>query len=138
MSAQPNTQSHYVDDTGNPAGGTTSGPGISISWQNGPVAVDGERKEPNGAFVEGVIAAAVGRLEFYQDSKFRCRENALAITKLEEALHWLGHRTADREARTADREARGEARTADREARGIEGTHEVSAVDAYWRGDLLV
>jgi hypothetical protein len=50
-------------------------------------------------FVEGVIQAALGRLEFYQSTEFRCRENALAITKLEEALHWCQHRTAARESR---------------------------------------
>src|SRR5512146_2932922 len=98
---------HFNDENGNPAGGTTSGTGISISWQNGPLGRDGERKEPNGAFVEGVIAAALDRLEYYQASKFKCRENALAITKLEEALHWL------------------QARTADRIARGVEGTHQI-------------
>lgn len=101
------TEAHNLDDDGNPAGGYASGTGFSISWQNGPLAVDGERKEPNGAFVEGIIAAALGRLQAYQASKFACRENALAITKLEEALHWLDHRTAARE------------------ARGVEGTHTV-------------
>lgn len=90
---------HFDDENGNPAGGTTTGTGITISWQNGPLGrtENGTRVEPNGAFVEGVIAAAVDRLEYYQASKFKCRENALAITKLEEALHWLQHRTAKRE-----------------------------------------
>lgn len=112
---QPIESRHYVDKDGNPAGGETWGRGINIEWQNGPLAVDGTRREPNGAFVEGVIAAALDRLHFYQGEqhyvdnggKFRCRENALAITKLEEALHWLQHRTANRE------------------ARGVEGTHQV-------------
>ena len=104
---------HEVDSNGNPAGGITTGTGISISWQNGPLGEGcsaikaGERKDPNGAFVEGVIAAAIGRLQYYQSSKFKCRENALAITKLEEALHWCQHRTRDRE------------------VRGVEGTHKV-------------
>jgi hypothetical protein len=93
---------HLNDENGNPAGGTTSGTGISITWQNGPLGRDGERKEPNGAFVEGVIAAALDRLEYYQASKFKCRENALAITKLEEALHWCQHRTAKREERAVE------------------------------------
>jgi len=95
-------ESHYTDDNGNPTGGTTSGKGISISWQNGPLGIGADRIEPNGAFVEGVINAALGRLNFYQASKFSCRENALAITKLEEALHWLNHRTAKREARCVE------------------------------------
>ena len=93
---------HYFDDNGNPAGGITSGVGISITWQNGPLGRGGDRIEPNGAFVEGVIAAALDRLQYYQSSKFKCRENALAITKLEEALHWCQHRTADREARDVE------------------------------------
>lgn len=101
------TQQHYTDEDGNPAGGSTSGRGISISWQNGPLqkSEGGTRDEPNGAFVEGVIEAARGRLLHYQESKFACRENALAITRLEEALHWLDHRTAARV------------------ERGVEGTH---------------
>lgn len=100
------TESHRSDDLGRPAGGETQGVGISIFWQDGPLQVDGERREPNGAFVEGVLEAALGRLEFYQRSEFRCRENALAITKIEEALHWCQHRTSDRV------------------ARGVEGTHQ--------------
>lgn len=101
-------ESHLLDADGNPAGGSTSGRGISIHWQSGPLkTAAGEILEPNGAFVEGVLAAARGRLEYYQGSKFRCRENALAIMKIEEALHWL------------------DARTADRTARGVEGSHEV-------------
>lgn len=100
-------ESHRVDANGNPTGGRTTGTGIDIQWQDGPLAVDGVRKAPNGAFVEGVISAAIGRLEHYQASKFRCRENALVITKLQEALMWLQWRTRDRE------------------GQGIEGTHGV-------------
>ena len=98
---------HETDENGNPAGGATEGRGFHIEWQNGPLAVDGVRREPNGAFVEDVIQAAIGRIAYYQSSKFSCRENALALTKLQEALHWLQHRTADRE------------------KRGVEGTHAV-------------
>ena len=100
------SETHDSDALGRPHGGHTTGVGIDIAWQAGPLAVDGVRREPNGAFVEGVIEAALGRLEFYQQSEFRCRENALAITKLQEALHWCQHRTRDRE------------------RRGVEGTHE--------------
>lgn len=88
---------NYVDEQGRPAGGTVQGTGLSIVWQNGPLGRDGDRQEPNGAFVENVIYAALQRLEHYQTSPFKCRENALAITKLEEALHWLNSRTARRE-----------------------------------------
>ena len=108
------TELHRSDELGRPAGGKTTGVGIDIVWQNGPLRVDDPFTPgrftihpPNGAFVEGVLEAALGRLEFYQQSEFRCRENALAITKIEEALHWL------------------QARTADRTERGVEGTHQL-------------
>ena len=104
---QPITESHQLDENGNPAGGITTGTGIEIHWQDGPLSVDGVRKEPNGAFVEGVINAAIGRLEFYNETKFKCRENSLAITKLQEALHWLNSRTENRT------------------KRGVEGTHQI-------------
>ena len=107
MSNQTIESRHATDAGGNPAGGVTTGKGISIQWQDGPLRENGVVREPNGAFVEGVIAAAIDRLEFYQSSKFKCRENALTITKLEEALHWCNHRTAKRE------------------ERGVEGTHAV-------------
>lgn len=93
---------HRVDENGMPAGGDTTGLGINISWQNGPLGRGPERKEPNGAFVEGVIAAALDRIYFYQSTKLKCRENAIAITKLEEALHWLNHRTYEREQREVE------------------------------------
>lgn len=99
---QPITEQHDLDEHGNPAGGASNGTGIDIRWQNGPLGRGADRKEPNGAFVEGVIRAALGRIQHYQSTKFACRENALAITKLEEALHWLNHRTADREARDVE------------------------------------
>lgn len=103
-------EEHRLDDAGNPAGGESAGRGYSIVWQDGPLVdpVSGERMEPNGAFVETVLEAAIGRMRFYQtgsNGKFACRENALAITHMEEALHWLN------------------ARTAAREKRGVEGTH---------------
>lgn len=96
---------HHLDEKGNPAGGETHGRGIEIRWQNGPLGRGDDRKEPNGAFVEGVIAAAIDRIEHYQtasEGRFKCRENALAITKLEEALLWLQKRTMDREARQVE------------------------------------
>ena len=99
-----------LNGDGNPSGGGVSGIGLEIAWQNGPLgrAPDGPAA-PNGAFVDDVIEAARQRLEFYQKAvggKFACRENALAITKLEEALHWLY------------------ARRMEREKRGVQGTHQ--------------
>ena len=91
-----------VDEKGNPTGGTVSGTGMVINWQDGPLGRDGDRQAPNGAFVETGIAAALQRIHFYQDSKFKCRENAIAITKLEEAMLWLNKRTQEREARKVE------------------------------------
>lgn len=99
---------NFEDDNGNPAGGYAEGVGFRVDWQNGPLVVDGERGEPTGAFVETLLDVVRQRLNYYQTAsggKFNCRENALAITKVEEALHWLDHRTKARE------------------ARGVEGTH---------------
>lgn len=44
----------------------------------------------------------IRRLEGFQNSEFKCRENELAITKLEEALMWLRKRAQDREARNVE------------------------------------
>lgn len=86
-----------LDTLGRPAGGTVDGTGIQIRWQNGPLGRDDERIPPNGAFVGSVIYAALQRIEHYQSTPFQCRENAIACTKLEEALHWLHARTNRRE-----------------------------------------
>jgi len=99
------TEDFTVDRNGNPAGGSTVATGIRIDWQDGPLGRGEERQEPNGAFVEGVIQAAIGRLKFYQTAnlgRFGCRENAIALTKLEEALMWLEKRTVDREERKVE------------------------------------
>ena len=73
-----------------------------------------EMKE-NGTKIDGVtneelLKVLLHRLNYLNDTwqggKFRCRENSLAITKIEEALMWL------------------ERRTANRVSRNVEGTHE--------------
>ena len=61
---------NYDDAEGNPAGGRVEGTGLYISWQNGPLGRGEARKEPNGAFVETVIAAAIQRLEYYQRCQY--------------------------------------------------------------------
>ena len=96
---------NQLDSNGNPSGGSANGVGVSIQWQNGPLGRGTERLIPNGAFVETIIDIIRQRIEFYQTAsagKFACRENAIAITKLEEALLWLEKRTRDREARQVE------------------------------------
>ena len=72
-----------------------------VHFQEGPIKECGV----NGVCNEDLIAMVICRLEHFQKSEFTCRENALAITKLEEALLWLRKRTMGRE------------------QRGVEGTH---------------
>lgn len=93
-----------VDANGNPTGGYVRGVGLDIVWQDGPLGngITEPRQLPNGAFVETVISAVVARLEHYQASKFKCRENAIALTHLETALLWLNKRTMDRENRKVE------------------------------------
>lgn len=69
-----------------------------INFQEGAIKEHGV----NGVANEDLINMVIKRLECFQDSEYRCRENALAITKLEEALHWLRHRTIGREKRNVE------------------------------------
>ena len=98
---------HWNDENGNPAGGNTYGNGFAIAWQNGPLGRGIDRKVPNGAFVEDIIFSAINRLEFYQNSKFACEENAEALKALRFASEWL------------------DSRTLKRDKRGVEGTHAI-------------
>ena len=75
-----------------------------MSFQNGPIK---EGIGVNGCMHEDLLAIVIDRLEHFQKGDYACRENALALTKCQEALHWLNHRTAQRQ------------------ARGVEGTHTV-------------
>ena len=70
---------------------------ISFTLQNGPIKENGI----NGCQVDTVIAAAK-EIVSGLNKNFPCRENALVITKLEEALHWLEHRKKDREKRAVE------------------------------------
>jgi hypothetical protein len=81
----------------------TDNPPIHIFFQNGPVA----EVMVNGITNEALLAIVEDRLEGFQRGKFACRENALALTKLQEAMMWLHKRTRDRV------------------ARGVEGTHTI-------------
>lgn len=55
----------------------------------------------DGTTNEEVLAMLIDRMKYLQD-KAPCRENAIVITKLEEALMWLDKRTADRKARRVE------------------------------------
>lgn len=98
-------QEHLTDADGNPAGGRSYAKGVEVEWQNGPLSVKGVRQERNGAFVEDLITIAIGRIQFYQSSRFHCLHNAVALGHLRAAFDALTERTRDRE------------------DRGVEGTH---------------
>lgn len=66
-----------------------------VKFQQGPIKENGV----NGCCNEDLIAMILDRLNSFQESPYKCRENALAITKLEEALQWLNWRTRAREKR---------------------------------------
>lgn len=66
-----------------------------VMFQNGPIEDHGV----NGVTNEALVAIVIDRLRCFQSGPFSCRENALALTKLEEAMHWLNARTTDRLAR---------------------------------------
>ena len=50
----------------------------------------------NGITPEALIAAAIAPVKIFQDGKFACAENALAIEKAKEAIEALASRRRDR------------------------------------------
>lgn len=66
-----------------------AGPFFSITWQDGPAKKAGR----NGTQPEDVLEVVLAKLHRCQRSG-PCRETALAITKVEEAILWLNRRTA--------------------------------------------
>lgn len=92
-----NASDCFVARHGQPAKHST------VLFQNGPIA----EKGVNGITQEVLLAIVIDRLRSFQAGPFACRENALALTKIEEAMHWLQQRTLARM------------------RRGVEGTHKV-------------
>lgn len=79
-----------------------------IHFQDGPINEVGV----NGVGQEAILAILIDRLQCFQSSKYSCKENAVALTHLEEALNMLNSRTLKRK------------------MYGVEGTHELCAVEA--------
>jgi len=99
MDTQGNTQSQESMDGSSPL---VQEPFIDIKFQLGPIQEVGV----NGTTIERVLELLKIRLGGFQQGPFRCRTNALAITKIEEAQMWL------------------EERTKQRVAQGVEGTNQ--------------
>jgi hypothetical protein len=84
------------DGSGNPSvKDCEQATGNVIVFQNGPILEAGV----NGVTQEVLLAVVIDRLRCFQAGPYSCRENALALTKCEEALMWLNKRTRDCELR---------------------------------------
>ena len=79
---QPKENFIEINDEGN---------AITFKIQNGPIKENGI----NGCQVDTMIAAARKIIEKF-NKQFPCRENSVAITKLDEAMMWLNKRKQDR------------------------------------------
>ena len=66
-----------------------------ITFQNGAIKENGV----NGCQNEDLINIVIHRLQGFQNGDFACRENEMALIKLEEAILCLNKRTNDRIAR---------------------------------------
>lgn len=93
-------QINYCLNPGTAEGGVS--PMCRIEFQNGPVKEAGI----NGITQEVLLAIVEDRLTGFQSGQYACRENAIALTKIQEAMMWLQKRTNDRI------------------KRGVEGTHQ--------------
>jgi hypothetical protein len=52
--------------------------------------------EVNGISNEALLAIVADRLEGFQRGPYSCRENDYALAHVQDAMHWLEHRTRDR------------------------------------------
>jgi hypothetical protein len=91
----------YGISTDSIGGGGRSLNELRISFQNGPIKEVGV----NGVTHEALLAVLIDRMRSFLEGPYKCRENAIALTHLEEALMWLQRRTVERI------------------KRGVEGTH---------------
>lgn len=95
------TRSNPSRDTDSDDGGVYQG--MDILFQNGPINEVGV----NGVTHEALLEIVADRLRAFQAGPYACKANACALTKIEEAQHWL------------------QSRTLDRMRRNVEGTHSV-------------
>lgn len=70
-----------------------------IRFQDGPKDGIGG---VNGCQDEDVLAILIHRLKYFGYGELACREYSCALTKLEEAAHWLNARNAERRKRGVD------------------------------------
>lgn len=63
-----------------------------IQFQNGPINEVGV----NGVTHEALLSILIDRLRGFQSGPFACRDNDMALARLEEAQMWLQRRTLER------------------------------------------
>jgi hypothetical protein len=68
---------------------------VDLKFQKGGLAEAGV----NGLTDQALLVVVLDRLRGFQSGPFSCRDNAIAITKLEECLMWMAKRYVDRAAR---------------------------------------
>jgi hypothetical protein len=67
--------------------------GVILQFQNGGRNIEGSI---HGLTGEDLLEICRHRLQCFQSSDYACRENAIALTHIEEALLWLNKRVEDR------------------------------------------
>jgi hypothetical protein len=65
---------------------------VHLEFQNGPIVEMGV----NGITPEALLAILIDHLWSFQEGPYKCRENAIALTKMQEAMMWLHKRTMNR------------------------------------------
>ena len=86
FNTKSNASDPFVERHGQPAEHAT------ILFQNGPINEVGL----NGVTHEALLAIVIDRLRSFQAGQYSCRDNAVALTHIEEALMWLQRRTRER------------------------------------------
>lgn len=89
----------YVIDV-RPFGGGEPVETCQLNFQDGPLKEAGA----NGITEQALLAVVLDRWRGFNDGPYRCRENSMMITKLEEALMWSEKRAGDRAKRGVEGE----------------------------------
>lgn len=91
---------YAIDDSG--SGGANHLYAVHLSKSDHPITIqfqNGARKEPNsisGVLDTDLLEIVRDRLQGFQQGDFATRENAIALTHIEEALLWMNKRVEDR------------------------------------------
>lgn len=88
----------FTGDTGNNVDHVIKS--CALNFQNGGLKEVGA----NGITDQALIAIVLDRIRGFNDGPYRCRENSIIITKLEEAMMWMEKRSNDRSRRNVEGE----------------------------------